>query len=324
MIITLGQAKEFLAEYAGKKGKCAPSETTRLFVMEVVQQLLHRGANGNLRKWCFHLCDGCFTAPSDMEVPLRVKIDGYPNQVWSKWYEFYDVHSVECESKSFKPGLYEEPNTFFTIYDLPTTGARIAPIPLEEEGEDAYIIIQGEDVNGRDVFTYSNGVHIHGEKLPISREKPVFSRTVFSKITGIEKSRTCNHVRLYWQTHEGDRVLSRGLLSEYRPNDLNPSYKRFRVPEARCDCCVKVEVIGRVKLLDSYHDNDVLPITNIGAMRSMAMTIQSERTNNIQEANFHNSRVGQAIEDENQYHKTGQDPFDFILFNSPGGNENLQ
>lgn len=324
MIITLKQAREVVAEYTGKKGKCASSEEVRLFVMEVVQRLLHKGANGNLRKWCFCLCNGCFTAPMDLEVPLRVKIDGYPSQVWSKWYEFYDLHAADACDKNFKTGMSEQVDTYPIVYDLPKPGARVVAIPLEDENEDANVVIQGEDVNGRDVFTVCNGQHIHGEKIKISRSKPVFSKTVFSKITAVEKSRTCSHVRLYWQTHRDNQILSRGLLSEYRPTDLNPSYRRFKVPDARCDCCVKVEVIGRVRLLDSYHDNDILPVTSIGALRSMAMTIQSERTGSMNEANFHIARVGQILEDENEYHKTGQEPLDFVYFSSPGSNENLQ
>jgi len=324
VIITLGQARKVVAEYTGKKGKCATSEDVRLFVTEIVQRLLHKGANGNLRKWCFCLCNGCFTAPLDMEIPLRVKIDGYPNQVWSKWYEFYDLHAADACDKNFKSGISEEVNTYPTVYDLPIGGARVAPIPLQEENEDAYIIIQGTDVNGREVFTTEGRQHIHGEKLRISRSNPVFSKTVFTKISAVEKSKTCNHVRLYWQTHEGDRILNRGMLSEYRPTDLNPSYRRFKVAGARCDCCVKVEVIGRIRVLDFYHENDVLPVTSIGALRSMAMMIQSERTNSMNEANFHNAKVGQILEDENEYQKTGQDPLDFVFFKSPGANENLQ
>lgn len=324
MIITLKQARDVLAEYAGKKGKCASSEDVRLFVMEVVQRLLHKGANGNLRKWCFCLCNGCFTAPMDLEIPLRVKIDGYPNQVWSKWYEFYDLHSADACDKNFKSGIIEQVDSYATVYDLPKPGARVAPIPLTEESEDAYIIVQGTDINGREVFTNCNGQQIHGEKLKISRSEPVFSKTVFTNISAVEKSRTCNHVRLYWQTHSEDRILARGLLSEYRPTETNPSYRRFKVPGARCDCCVKVEVIGRIRLLDSYHDNDILPVTSIGALRSMGMLIQSERTNSMNEANFHRSRVGEILNDENEYNKTGQDPLDFVFFKSPGANENLQ
>ena len=76
MIITFGEAKKELAKYAGKAGKCRDDDSVGLFVKEVIQQLLFRGANGNLRKWEFTTQSGMFTAPPDLELPLKIKIDG--------------------------------------------------------------------------------------------------------------------------------------------------------------------------------------------------------------------------------------------------------
>lgn len=324
MIITLGQARSAIAEYAGKSGKCADTEDVRLFVLEVIQRLLHRGAHGNLRKWVFCLSNGCFSAPPDLEVPIKVKIDGYPEMVWSKWYEFYDVHSGDLTCEEFKSGISEEVNDYYTIYDIPVAGARIAAVPLESESENAYIIIQGLDSNGKDVFTTCNGCRIHGERLKISREEPVFSRTSFSKITGIEKSITCNYVRLYWQEIAAGQIAGRGLLAEYKPTDTHPSYRRFHVPNARYDCPVKVTVLGRVKNVDYRHNNDVLPVTSLAALRKMGQLMQAEQNEKIDVAAYHDRGMDRTIEDENEYHRTGQDPFDFVWATSPGSIENLQ
>ena len=324
MIITLARARTVVAEFCGKSGKCAETDDVRLFVQEIVQRLLHRGAHGNMRKWSFCLTSACFTAPPDMEVPLKVKVDGFPEHVWSQWYEFFDVHTADTCDNSYLPGLYEEVNPYFSIYDLPAGGAKIAAIPLGTEAADASITVQGLDRSGNEVFTIQDGVSIHGEKIPINRALPLFSRTTFTKITGIEKTRTTNYVRLYWQKHDsGGGLLSRGLLGEYRPTDVNPVFRRFRVPAARADCCVKVTVLGRVRELDYYHENDIIPITSIGALKKMAQLIQAERNDNIQVAAFHSSAVGNIIDDENQYYRTGQEPFDYFKDTSPGNNENL-
>jgi len=326
MIITLGQARSAVAQYAGKSGKCADSEDARRFVIEVVQRLLHRGAHGNLRKWVFCLCQSCFTAPPDLEVPLKVKIDGYPDKVWSKWYEFYDVHNADMCSVDYQSGIVEEVNPYYTVYDIPTGGARVAAVPLDTEADSAYIIIQGIDSNGRDVFTNCpcTGCRIHGEKLKISREQPVFSKTVFTKITGIEKTLTCNYVRLYWQEVIAGEITSRGLLGEYKPTDTNPSFRRYRVPAASSDCCVKATILGRVKDTDYRHDNDILPITNLAALRRMAQAMNAEENEKIQAAQYYESKVDRSIEDENEYYKTGGEPFDFFFETSPGAIENLQ
>lgn len=326
MIITLGQARQVVAEFAGRAGKCAESSTVRLFVTEVIERLLFEGARGNEGKWCFCLCNGCFTAPDDMEVPLKVKIDGRPERVWSKWYEFHDVNGADRCDAGYRPGLFEEIGNFYTIYDIPKPGARLAPVPLGDEEKEAYIIVQGIDVNGRDVFTDYCGREIHGELLLIRRNQPVFSKTVFSKITGIEKTQTNTHVRLYWQTHDpvAKKVLARGLLGEYRPTDKHPSFRRFRIPHAQADCCVEVSVLGRVKILEHYHDNDILPVTSLSSLKRMAMAMQAERNNNFNAAAYHEQGAMRSVDSENQYYRTGEDPFDFNLDLSPGSNENLQ
>lgn len=326
MIITLGQAREVVAEFAGRAGKCKDSNATRLFVMEVVERLLFEGAHGNERKWRFCLCNGCFTAPIDMEVPLKFKIDGRSERVWSKWYEFYDVNGADRCDAGYVPGLFEEIGNFYTIYDMPKPGARLAAIPLGDEEKEAYIIVQGTDVNGRDVFTDYCGREIHGELLPISRNKPSFSKTVFSKITGIEKTQTNTHVRLYWQTYDpvAKVVLQRGLLGEYRPTDKHPAFRRFRVPAAQSDCCVDVSILGRIKLLDFYHDNDILPVTSISSLKRMALAIRAEGVDNVQVASYHEQGAIRGVDNENQYYRTGEDPFDFNFDLSPGSNENLQ
>lgn len=323
MIITLGQARDALAEFAGKAGKCKDSDAVRLLILEAVDRLLKRGAHGNLKKWCFCLCKGCFTAPPDMEVPLKVKIDGMPEKVWSLWYEFYDINNEDLCDKKYEPGLYEEVNQYFSAYDLPEEGGRIFAVPLIQEKDDAYITIQGVDLSGREVFTCpDNKEQITGEKLKISKTKPTISKTVFKKITGIEKSKTNSHVRLYWQL-PGD-VPVRGLLGEYRPTDTYPSFRRFRIPSAKTDCCVKVSVLGRVKLLDYYHDNDILPITSFPALRKMCQLIQAERNERMDIAVAHEAGIERLLDDENQYYRTGGEPFDFFFDTSPGANENLQ
>ena len=326
MIITLGQARQVVAEFAGRAGKCSTAEKTRLFVIELVERLLLEVAHGNERKWRFCLCNGCFTAPVDMEVPLKFKIDGRAERVWSKWYEFYDVNGADRCDAGYTPGLFEEIGSFFTIYDIPKPGARLAPIPLGDEEKEAYIIVQGTDVNGRDVFTEYQGREIHGELIPIIRAKPVFSKTTFAKITGIEKTQTNTHVRLYWQTYDSvaKKTLSRGLLGEYRPTDTTPSFRRFRVPGASRDCCADVSILGRVKLLNYYHDNDVLPITSISALKRMALTARAEASDNVQVAQYHEQGAIRVVDNENQYYRAGEDPFDFNFDLSPGSNENLQ
>lgn len=325
MIITFGQARTALADFAGKAGKCHTSDAVRLFVMEIIQQLLHKGAHGNLRKWDFCVTGGCFTAPPDLEIPLKVKINGYSEKVWSQWYEFSDVQNMDLADASFcSDGLYQEVNEFATIYELPAIGARISAIPLDDE-ENGSITFQGEDSHGKDVFTVHNGIRIHGETIKISRKEPVFTKTIFKRLSSWEKTLTNSHVRLYWQIYDPaqEKTLLRGLLAEIRPTETHPTYRRFRVSEAPTNRAVRVTVLGRVKMLDFYHDNDIIPVTNLAALRKMAQSIQADKNEKLDIARAHSLGADEMINDENQYYRNGEDPFDFEYDKSPGSNRPL-
>jgi hypothetical protein len=327
MIVTLGMAREALAPFAGRAGKCADSEGVRLFVAQAVERSLFKGADGNERKWKFHVTNGMFTAPPDLQTAVKCKVDGRPERVWSKWYEFFDVNGEDRCNRAFVPGLMEVAEQFSTIYDIPFPGARIAAVPLSSESADAFITIQGTDANGRDVYTHSGGQLVHGEKIRISREKPVYTKTVFSKVTSVEKTITNNHVRLYWQLHHPvtKQPLERGLLAEYRPTDTHPSYRRFRVPGIDRNCITAISVIGRVALLENYHDNDVLPITSLSVLRQIAITMQAEENKDFQSAAYFDRGHTSLIEDQNEYNRpaTGAQSFDWDFDLSPGSIENL-
>src|SRR6476620_12583735 len=112
MLISFREAKELLAKYAGKAGKCVDDVQVSLFVKSVIQELLNRGANGSLRKWEFNTQGGMITAPTDLDTPLKIRIDGpcgSQGNVYDKFYEFYEVSTLSgCQP--FEKGAVEEVN----------------------------------------------------------------------------------------------------------------------------------------------------------------------------------------------------------------------
>lgn len=337
MIITFGQAKKELARYAGKAGKCRDDDQVDLFVKEVIQQLLFRGANGNLRKWVFLTQNGMFTAPPDLELPLKIKIDGEVASSFDKWYEFYDNNTlsncVPCEE-----GIFEEPNVVFTAFDLPPHGARILAKPICKEAlgspesnsfcppdtsdtpEEAHFVITGRNEFGEEVFMPHKGTQLKGEYLSINKFKPKFTQTCFTAITGIEKTVTNHYVDLMW--FDPHTKLT-GLLGKYKPSDTHPSFRRFRINGLACDRCFKVTILGRVRFCENYHDNDVIPISSLRGLRLMAQHLQSEDNDDIQTADYKNKRIAQVIQDENNYKRTTSATIDFFRETSPGRIPNI-
>lgn len=319
MIITFKEAKDILAQYAGKAGKCPTDEAVGMFVKEVIQQLLFRGASGNIRKWVFFTKNGTFTAPPDLELPIKMRVDTHTGQVYDKFYEFYDQNTLS-KCSPCEDGLVEEPNDYFTSFDIPCGGRRLLAVPLCKEDEGASLLIQGIDEVGREVYMPHKGERFKGEYLGIDKEKPKYTQKTFTKVTGIEKATTKNYVRLYWYDPE---TGEKGLLAEYKPNDTHPSFRRFRVVGLSCEETFKITILGRIRFCENYHDNDIVPISNIRALKLMAQQIQAEDNDDIQTAAYKNQRIEQSVTNENQYKRTPSATIDFFGPTSPGNIKNL-
>lgn len=339
MIITYGQGKELVAKYAGKAGHCADDVEVDLFLKEVIQLLLERGASGSVRKWEFITNTGMFTAPPDLELPLKVKVGsghssvgfgtyaqsghvhgGHADAVYDKWYSFYDSSTLN-DCVPAERGLVEDPNVYFTAFDPPKCGARLLVVPFCKEDEDAQLIISGLDEEGKEIFMPHKGDRdFSGEVLRINKDTPKYTQKRFTKITGIQKTPTKHYVRLYAfneTTKKGE------FLAQYKPLDTQPSFRRFRVVGFDCSNCVKVTVLGRIRFCDNYHDNDILPVSSIRAIKLMAQQIQSEDNDNIEAANYKNQRIEQTINNQNQYKRTPEAKLDFFVETSPANLKNM-
>lgn len=317
--LSFKDVKLAIAKYCGKAGKCADDETVSLFAIEVMQQLLYMGEYGGLRTWEFITHNGMITMPQDMELPLKVKIDKTVENVMDKFYDFYS-HTTLDHCVPFEKGLVEDPNKYFTQFDLPPCGAHIIALPYCEEAEDAHFIINGIDEYGKEVHYPHNGVMLKGEHLSITKKCPAYTQTKFKKITGIEKTETNHYVRLYWYRPE---TGEKGLLGEYRPKDIHPSFRRFRVLGGNCKEWYRVTILGRIRLFDSYSDNDIVPFSNIRAIKLMAQQLQSEDNNELDAAQYKNARIEQTLNSENNYKRTTSQTVDHVHVVSAGNIFNL-
>ena len=311
MLISWKEAKQALAKYAGKAGKCVNDEDVGLFVKEVVQELLNRGANGSLRRWEFKSQNGTFTAPPDLLLPLKIKIDdcngSLQGNVYDKFYEFYDSSTLS-DCQPFERGAVQDLNTYFTQYDIPGSKRILARCQCKED-LDAHMQILGLDDCGKEIFMPHKGLKDKGEYLSLNKNEPKYTAQSFSKITGIEKSVTKGYITLYWYN---PTTGQQGLLAQFRPTDTRPSFTRYRLLLGDCKRCYKVTILGRVQFLDNYSDNDIIPITNLRALKLMAQSIQSQDNDDIQVAAAKEQFTANTINNENQNNRTPQAPVDFF------------
>lgn len=258
MTLTFGQAKKILAQYQGRGGKIPTEDSLNQFTIKVLQYLLLRGSPNIERVFELYAINGSFTAPYELDVPLKAKINGRVANVVSKWFEFRsgsDFNDAGCIPNNL---IAEDANTYYTAYDIPAGGAKVGIVGTANELPDASIIVQGDDTTGRPVYTNHRGAQIAGEYLSIKKGVYTWSNVTFGNITGVVKTRTVGYTPFYWDNGRG-----RGFLSDYAPIEEVPAYRRFNINVPSCPSPAKIIILGKLRIKPVYSDNDRIPFDNL-------------------------------------------------------------
>ncbi len=298
-MLTFGKAKEILAKYNKRGGTCVTDPSLNLFVIEVLQQMLWSGTYGNLRKFCFCAQKGCITIPYELEAIEKIKIDGCIGTSWDRWYEFHSVKDTTgCQPVG--NAMFEEPNYFPTVYDVPNGGSRVGVYGTCQESLDACIIIKGVDPTGREIVTIDRGEQIVGEKLYIRKGEVRYTQTTFAQITGIVKTPTIGYATLLWV----DPVRNlKGFLADYSPLEEIPAYRRYRLTSPSYREGALVTVLGRIRLKENYTDSDLIPFESIFALNMAGQTINLGHNRALDMSAASGQMLDNIIERENSYKK---------------------
>lgn len=320
MPLTYKSAKEILSKYAERGGVCADDRRVDLFVREVLDYLLISGHYGSIHKFCFCATRGCFTVPYELETPLKLKIDNEIGNVWDKWYEFHASKVLEACVPAGR-ALWEDPNYYPTVYDVPVGGARIGTLGTCEEREDAYIIVKGKDLTGREIITMHKGEQVVGEYLSIKKQEIRYTQNTFGQITDIVKTPTAGYVQLLWVRPTAN---TKGFLADYTPLEEAPQYRRFRITIPGCPAIAKVSVLGRIRLREKYADNDYIPFDNLYALNLAGQAVNANYNNAPDLAKAKDDMLTTVIEKDNQHHRiqNGQ-PIEVYPLTSAGAIRNI-
>lgn len=323
MPVTFGDAKKILAQYAGRGGKCysEDSEEVDLFAREVLQYMLISGAYGNQRTYCFNAQNGCLTLPYELDVPIKVKIENVAGEVWDRWFQFYPSDSLAgagcCEANE---ALSEEPNLYPTVYDLPCEGGHPAVIATACEEPGAQIVIQGLDMSGREIITNHKGTQFYGEVLTLKRGEFRYTEALFSKITGVQKSKTNGYVQLVSYNPTTKRKV---FLADYTPYEENPAYRRYRLQSPHHHN-VKVSILGRIRIKDRYANNEFIPFDNLLAIRLAGQRVHADVIGDVATSQAKDTLLGKVIMQESTYKKPAtSQPIEVFPLMSGGAIKNI-
>lgn len=299
MALTFGEVKSLVAPYAGRGGGCSDSQATTLFARQVLEHVLFSGQHGSVRQFCFVTYKGLFTAPPELETPLKIRIDNEVSTVWSKWYSFY-MHGEIEGAESCAKFLIEQPNPTPLIYPVPPGGSLVGVLGTCSESDDAYVIVKGEDLTGREIITMaSDGSQIRGERFRIKKGELRYGKVLFGKVTEVVKSKTNGYVQL-WSVNPNNQEHQ--LLADYSPLEEKPSYRQYKVRTIKGPY-VHISILGRVRLKENYTDNDLVPFDSLIPITIAAQRLQAETNNDVQTAAAKDKTLNTFIMNEGGYKK---------------------
>lgn len=297
MALTFGDVKKLTSQYAGQGGACDNTRTAELFAIRVLEYLKDNGEWGSIRRFHFKAQRGCITLPPELETPLQVKIDGRVGTVWNQWMTFSSVTSdlEGCEPESYR-SLVPQPNPVFTAYPIPQGGSVLGIVGTCKE--EAYIIVQGKDITGREIVTTWKGEQVIGEKFTIQKGLMTYGKVMFNEITGIIKDKTKGYVQIWAVNPEIEKAI---FLGDFAPYEEKPSYRQVKVIGCSPTNIVDVVVQGRIKLKTSYADNEIVPFDSLNNITFAAQALQAEENSNIQVAGYKGKLVAEQIENASAY-----------------------
>jgi len=320
-MLTFLKAKEICSKYNRRGGTCLDDPSLNQFTIEVLQYLLWSGSYGNLRQFCFCAHKGCLTIPYELETIEKIKIDGIIGTAFDRWFTY---HTGKVDFNNCPPianAVYEEPNYFPTVYDVPEGGSRVGVYGTCNESPEASIIVKGIDPTGREIVTTHDGHQVVGEKLIIRKGEIRFTQAVFAQITGIVKTRTVGYCQLLWVNPSANL---KGFLSDYSPLEEVPAYRRYRLTDPRCVNRVQVTVLGRIRLKENYADNDLIPFESIYTINLAAQSINLSNNRALDLSQATGNLAAEMIEKENSYKKPQNgNPVEYFLPLSGGAIQNV-
>lgn len=318
--------KDVLRVASKEFGKSCTSERARRELLDYIQEavqiyLSDEGYYGH-KRWCVCSSGACFTLPTDAANVIKYKVDGKVEKAWNKYYTFHGDAPSSCEG--YREGLVHIGDNFPTVYDLPPEGARIAVIATGPECEGAQITIQGEDDKGNQIIVAHFGEEMNGERLDIKYNKPTYTKSVFKKITAVEKSDTQNPVSLYWIKVNNGQITEQGILSTYGQNENFGCYSKYRMMGVNENCCHQISIIGNLKSPRLKYDNDILPIKDITILKAILRSIKASETDDYERARFNMSYAEKRMEREKKYRDKERARLDVCYNTSPKSLRNIQ
>jgi hypothetical protein len=127
------------------------------------------------------------------------------------------------------------------------------------------------------------------------RQLPGTTVNAFRSIDAINKSPTKGWVRVYAVDPTTGSEYCIAILA---PDETLPQYRRYAIPGFENEEGSAVTVLAKRKFIPVIGDDDDLIVTNLGALKMMAIAIEKEENNNLVEAKIYEDKAVDLLKEE--------------------------
>lgn len=126
-------------------------------------------------------------------------------------------------------------------------------------------------------------------------ELPRTTLNAFRSIDAINKTATKGWVRVY---AVDPTTGSESCIAILAPDETLPQYRRYAIPGFESEEGATVTVLAKRKFIPVVSDDDDLIVTNLGALKMMAIAIEKEENNNLDEATKYEEKAVELLREE--------------------------
>ena len=274
----------------------APGDLSRIasYVNEAQQRLINAGGEtgwwGGWAKLAFDVdvSDPYVTTPPGFARLAAIDICRTPIRVQNQWYEFlvdgigYQQPCTESGRIPRGPLEAYERDDVCTAYDLTTTNQYIRVYATDTRDTGKRIaFLQAKDQNGNGIYTTDDTTQVDGFFLRLDYDAVSHATTtdyIVTEFKGVQKDITYGDVIVM----EVDATTgAESLLARYKPNETNPSYRRYYLNRAPQNCCgasdtttFQVLALAKYDFVPAYAPSDWVQIGNIPALKEECLSIR--------------------------------------------------
>jgi hypothetical protein len=288
---TYGSIKDQLARVT-QNGMCATDPQLLARTNEAQERLLNKGLYaGTYGRYSVCVYGGCITLPREFESIIGYNFGSIPGQVYNEWYEFMENGPGIAPAGDWKRLI--DRGYAPTFRSLESQKYIKVYTDLVEDST-ATILFRGSDSLNNRVQTQENDQYIDGERLSL-QTSPVTTSSAFRDVDAINKTVTKGWVRVYGVDPVTNAESCIAILA---PDETLPMYRRYAIPGFENQEGSVVTVLAKRKFIPVTSDDDDLIVTNLGALKMMAIAIEKEENNNLDEAAKYEAKALELLREE--------------------------